>query len=78
MFRLFYISIKITVFFDLVSAIYNPVVNMCTTCFNNQYLCILPTECIYGFHMILRVNRDDSPKQSYPIGLCNGEVLCFL
>jgi hypothetical protein len=29
---------------------------MRTTCFNNQELCILPTEFIYVFHMILTVN----------------------
>jgi hypothetical protein len=26
-------------------------------------LCILPIGCIYGFHMILRINNDYFPKQ---------------
>jgi hypothetical protein len=30
------------------------VVTVCTTCFNITRLFILPTECIYEFHMILR------------------------
>jgi hypothetical protein len=28
---------------------------MCTTCFNIRKLCILPTECIYVFRMVLTV-----------------------
>jgi hypothetical protein len=28
----------------------------CTTCVSNYYLCILPIECIYEFHMILGIN----------------------
>jgi hypothetical protein len=42
----------------LLLALSRPVVTMCTTCFNDQELCILLTECIYGFRMILTVNRD--------------------
>jgi hypothetical protein len=34
---------------------------MYTTFYNNQYLCILPTECIYGFHMILSINNNLFP-----------------
>jgi hypothetical protein len=33
-----------------------------TACFNIQQLCIFPIECIYGFHMILRINSDYLPK----------------
>ena len=36
----------------------SPVVTICTTCFNIKEFTILLTECIYGFHMILRINRD--------------------
>jgi hypothetical protein len=36
---------------------------MYATCFNILDLCILPTECIYKFRMILLVNRDNFPKQ---------------
>jgi hypothetical protein len=46
--------------------------------FNNWCICVLPTECIYGFHMILRVNSEYFLKQRQPVDLCNGEVWCFL
>jgi hypothetical protein len=42
------------------------VVSICTICFNIHYLFILLTEytqCIYGFHMILRINSDYFLKQ---------------
>jgi hypothetical protein len=35
----------------------------CTTSFNMQKLCILPTEGIYAFHMILKINIDYFPEQ---------------
>jgi hypothetical protein len=37
-----------------------------STYFNNQQLCILPTECIYGFIMIPRRNSDYLLKQQKP------------
>jgi hypothetical protein len=30
---------------------------MCTTCFNIKKLCILPTQCTYGFRMIISLSR---------------------
>jgi hypothetical protein len=36
---------------------------VCTTCYNIQKLCILPTQCIYVFRMILTINSDYFPKQ---------------
>jgi hypothetical protein len=32
-----------------------------TTCFNTPKLCILPTECVCVFYMILTVNSDFFP-----------------
>jgi hypothetical protein len=49
-----------------------------TTCFNTLNLCILPTECIYVFRMVLTIDSDCFPKQHYPVGLCSGDVMCFL
>jgi hypothetical protein len=37
-------------------------VTIYTTYFNDLQLCILLTECIYGFHIILRVNSDYFPN----------------
>jgi hypothetical protein len=34
------------------------VITICTTCFNIQYLCILSTEYIYAFRMIIRIDSD--------------------
>jgi hypothetical protein len=39
------------------------VVSIRATCFNLHELCILPTECIYGFEVILRINSDYYLKQ---------------
>jgi hypothetical protein len=38
-------------------------VNMCTISFNVKEFCILPTERIYVFHMVLTINSDYFPKQ---------------
>jgi hypothetical protein len=42
-------------------------VTLCTTCINNKLFCILPTEHIYGFRMVLRINNDYFPKQHKPL-----------
>jgi hypothetical protein len=34
-----------------------------TTCFNTSKLCILPTQCICVFRMVLAINSDCFPKQ---------------
>jgi hypothetical protein len=41
----------------------SPVVTVCTTFFNTPKLCILPTQCIYVFRMVLTINSDCFPKQ---------------
>jgi hypothetical protein len=38
------------------------VVSIRTTCFNIPPLCILPTQCICVFRMVLTINRDCFPK----------------
>jgi hypothetical protein len=43
-----------------------------------QSLCILYTQCVYMFHMILTINSDYFPKQNQTFGLCSGHVMCFL
>jgi hypothetical protein len=40
----------------------------CTICFNILKLCILPTECICVFRVVLTINSD----------FCDREVMCFL
>jgi hypothetical protein len=39
------------------------VVIICTTCFNTPKLCIMPTQCISVFRMVLTINSDCFPKQ---------------
>jgi hypothetical protein len=39
------------------------VVAICTTCFKTLKLCILPTERICVFPMVLTINSDSFPKQ---------------
>jgi hypothetical protein len=36
--------------------LHSPMAIICTTCFSNQLLFILPTEYIHVFHMILKMN----------------------
>jgi hypothetical protein len=49
------------------------VITIFTTYFNIKNPCIiLPTECIHGFHMILRMHRNYFPKQISLAGLCYG------
>jgi hypothetical protein len=40
-----------------------PVVTICTTCYNTLKLCILPTQCICVFRVVLTINTDCFPKQ---------------
>jgi hypothetical protein len=60
-------------------AVFNPLKSqwlLYTTYFNILKLCILLTECIHMFLVVLTVNSDYSPKQ--PIDLYSGDVTCFL
>jgi hypothetical protein len=41
----------------------SPVATICTTCFNISKPCIIPTECIFVFRMVLTLNIDYFPKQ---------------
>jgi hypothetical protein len=50
---------------------------ICTSWFNIQTLCILPTQCIYVFHMNLAVNCHYFPKHQ-PTVLCNGDAVFSL
>jgi hypothetical protein len=45
---------------QLILTLQNPVVTTCTNFFNILELCILPTECIYVFLMVLTVNSEFS------------------
>lgn len=51
------------------------VVSVYTTRWNTKNW-ILPTECIYVFHVILRINVH-FPIQHSPVGLCRWGTLCF-
>jgi hypothetical protein len=46
--------------------------------YTDKTFCASPTECIYQFYRILRVNSDYFLEPIQPLDLCNGEVLCFL
>jgi hypothetical protein len=46
--------------------------------FNILKFCILPTEYITVFRIVLTVNNDCFPKQHQPADLCCGDVMCFL
>jgi hypothetical protein len=41
-------------------------------------LCILPTECLYVFDIILPANSDCFRKEHQEAGLCTGDVMCLL
>jgi hypothetical protein len=45
------------------STLQSPVVAICTTCFNIKNICILPTERVCMFRMVLAINCDCFPKQ---------------
>jgi hypothetical protein len=51
---------------------------VCTICYNAQKLCILPTECIYVFHIVLSIISDYFPKRHYSLCLCSRDIMCFL
>jgi hypothetical protein len=40
--------------------------------------CILPTQCVCVLHMVLTINSDSFHKRHEPVGLCSGDVTCFL
>jgi hypothetical protein len=44
-----------------------PVVTIFTGYFDNNYLCILSTECMYGFRIILGINSNYLSKQHYQL-----------
>jgi hypothetical protein len=54
-------SLRVT--FKITTTLYSIVVTICATFYNIQKLCILPTQCIYVFRMVLTVNSDCFPKQ---------------
>jgi hypothetical protein len=43
--------------------LYKPAVSVCITYLNVKKLCILHTECIRGFHIVLRIIGNCFPKQ---------------
>jgi hypothetical protein len=49
-----------------------------TTCFNILKLCILPTQYIYVFHMVLSIKSDYPLKQHHPFYLSSGDVMRLL
>jgi hypothetical protein len=55
-----------------------PSVTICTTRFNTLKLCILPTQCICVFRMVLTINSHSFRKQHEQVALCSGDVVCFL
>jgi hypothetical protein len=40
--------------------------------------CILPTQCVCVLHMALKINSDCLHKRHEPVGLCSGDITCFL
>jgi hypothetical protein len=57
--------------FRNILTIQSPAVTMHTTCFIMPKLCILPTDCVCVFLMVLTIKSD------YFLGLCSGEVMCL-
>jgi len=51
---------------------------MRTTCYNTEYICILPAWYIYAFVTILRLNTDYFPQSHLVVNLYNAEGLCSL
>jgi len=47
------------------------VVTVCTIYYKIKNLCILPTECVHMFKMILTIKRNYFLKHGYVCGLCN-------
>jgi hypothetical protein len=40
--------------------------------------CVLTIECIYGFHIVLRIKSHEILKWQQPPGVCGGDGLCFV
>jgi hypothetical protein len=55
-----------------------PSSSLCTACVNTLQICIVPTQCICVFRMVLTINSDCFPKQHLPTGVYSGDVMCFL
>jgi hypothetical protein len=58
------------------------VVTICTTCCNILKLCILPTECIYVFHMVITINSDCNcwvifQKYAHKRNICKKNIYTF-
>jgi hypothetical protein len=51
---------------------------MCTTCFIIQKLCILPTQFVYVFHMILTANSDYFSNSIHQLVFCYRGAVCLL
>lgn len=47
------------------------VVTVCTIYYNTKNLCILPSECVHMFKMILTIKSNYFLKHAYMCGLCN-------
>jgi hypothetical protein len=44
-------------------------------CYSPSYRDGVPTQYICVFRVVLTVNSDCFPKQHYPVGICNGDVM---
>jgi hypothetical protein len=53
-------------------------VTICTTSFHILKPCILYTEYIYAFLVILTINSDYFLQHHYPVGLCTSDVMRLL
>lgn len=51
---------------------------MCTTCFIIQKVCLLPTQFVYAFHMILTASSDYSSNSIHQFVFCYGGAVCLL
>jgi hypothetical protein len=54
------------------------VFTICTISFSILKCCILLTESVCVFRRFLTINSESFPKQHLPVGLCGGDVMCFL
>jgi hypothetical protein len=48
---------------------------MCNVCFNFEQICILPTQCIYMFRMILTIHSHYFREQNEPSDLPTGDAV---
>jgi hypothetical protein len=58
----FFLATKILVWLTDFN-ILKPGYSICSTCCNTLKLCILPTQCVCVFRMVLTINSDCFPKQ---------------